>query len=125
MKSYVGYAHVSTDDDLYQVVVETGDRESHPLNPRFDLINHSPTGFCWGYTGSGPAQLALAILADHLGNDQEALELYHDFKCKLIARIPMKDNFTLRDSDVQAWVETIRRERSSRETAMAISRMRA
>lgn len=25
-------------------------------------INHSPTGFEWGYNGSGPAQLAYAIL---------------------------------------------------------------
>ena len=27
-----------------------------------------------GYCGSGPAQLALAILADHLSNDRQALE---------------------------------------------------
>src|SRR5204863_5783137 len=26
------------------------------------VINHSPDGFAWGYGGSGPAQLALAIL---------------------------------------------------------------
>jgi hypothetical protein len=25
-------------------------------------VNHSPTGFEWGYNGSGPAQLAYAIL---------------------------------------------------------------
>lgn len=31
-----------------------------PLPLRTDLCNHSPTGFCWGYHGSGPAQLALA-----------------------------------------------------------------
>jgi len=28
--------------------------------PRSDLRNHSPNGFEWGYSGSGPAQLALA-----------------------------------------------------------------
>ncbi len=33
-----------------------------PLPPRFDVRNHSPSGFEWGYGGSGPAQLALAIL---------------------------------------------------------------
>ncbi|HXR05085.1 MAG TPA: DUF6166 domain-containing protein [Verrucomicrobiae bacterium] len=47
-----------------------------PLNPRLDLYNHSPTGFEWGYGGSGPAQLALAILADHLGNADEAMSLW-------------------------------------------------
>ena len=26
---------------------------------------HSPTGFEWGYLGSGPADLALSLLADH------------------------------------------------------------
>jgi hypothetical protein len=28
---------------------------------------HSPSGFGWGYGGSGPADLALAILIDYLG----------------------------------------------------------
>ena len=34
------------------------------LHPRKSLAvyNHSPDGFAWGYGGSGPAQLALAIL---------------------------------------------------------------
>ena len=50
------------------------------LNPRLDLWNHSPTGFEWGYGGSGPAQLALAILADHLGNDEQAFELPPPFQ---------------------------------------------
>lgn len=35
--------------------------------PSQKLWNHSPTGFEWGYGGSGPAQLALAILLDALG----------------------------------------------------------
>ena len=36
----------------------------HPLRvePSLVLRRHSPTGFEWGYGGSGPAQLALAIL---------------------------------------------------------------
>jgi hypothetical protein len=58
------------------------------LNPRHDLWNHSPSGFEWGYGGSGPAQLALAILADHLGNDQQALNLYQRFKWAVIAELP-------------------------------------
>ena len=58
------------------------------LNPRFDLRNHSPTGFEWGYPGSGPAQLALAILADHLGNDEHALNFYQRFKWAVVAGLP-------------------------------------
>jgi len=58
-----------------------------PLNPRHDLHNHSPSGFEWGYGGSGPAQLALAILADHLQNDHLALELHQQFKWAVIANL--------------------------------------
>lgn len=58
------------------------------LRERQDLRNHSPTGFEWGYGGSGPAQLALAILADHLGDDHAALALYQDFKFNVVAALP-------------------------------------
>jgi len=54
--------------------------DGEPLDPRLDLWNHSPTGFEWGYGGSGPAQLALAILAHHLGDDEEAVRLHQRFK---------------------------------------------
>lgn len=56
-----------------------------PLNPRLDLWNHSPTGFEWGYAGSGPAQLALALLADCLADDQLAVELHQSFKFAVVA----------------------------------------
>jgi len=36
------------------------------LSPRHDLHRHSPTGYDWGYPGSGPAQLALGLLSDVL-----------------------------------------------------------
>jgi len=59
-----------------------------PLNPRLDLWNHSPSGFEWGYAGSGPAQLALALLADCLGDDEAAIEAHHDFKDAVVAGLP-------------------------------------
>ena len=39
------------------------------LNSRSDLHDHSSDGFSWGYPGSGPAQLAIAILSDALPSD--------------------------------------------------------
>jgi hypothetical protein len=66
--------------------VVTADGE--PLNDRLDLRNHSPTGFDWGFCGSGPAQLALAILADHCDSHEEALDLYQRFKWAVIAGLP-------------------------------------
>jgi Family of unknown function (DUF6166) len=55
------------------------------LDPRFDLRFHSPNGFEWGYGGSGPAQLSLALLADHLQSDERALALYQDFKRAVVS----------------------------------------
>ena len=53
--------------------------DGKPLNPRFDLRRFSAMGFEWTYEGDGPRQLALAMLADHLGDDQKALALTESF----------------------------------------------
>lgn len=64
------------------VVTVLDDRgQVHSRDPRLDLRNHSPDGFAWGYAGPGPAQLALAILCDALGDDERATRLYQRFKC--------------------------------------------
>lgn len=52
--------------------------------------NHSPSGFAWGYSGSGPAQLALAICIELFGIDK-ADYVYQKFKVKYIATIPQGD----------------------------------
>lgn len=53
------------------------------------LRNHSPDGFMWGYGGSGPAQLALAICIELFGKEA-AQRIYQDFKFQLIAGIPQE-----------------------------------
>ena len=77
------------------------------LNPRLDLWNHSPTGFEWGYGGSGPAQLALAILADHYGNNEQALNFYQRFKWAVIAELPHR-GWTLTGEQVDAVLHSLR-----------------
>ena len=47
-----------------------------PLPERLDLKAISRDGFEWSYEGPPPAQLALALLADHLGDDRRALALH-------------------------------------------------
>src|SRR5689334_7777574 len=81
-------------------VSETG--ESKPLEPRLDIHNHSPSGFEFGYPGSGPAQLALAILADVAG-DRLAHPLQQEFKRDVIARIE-GDHFELTAEAIEQWV---------------------
>lgn len=53
--------------------------------------NHSPDGFNWGYGGSGPAQLALAIMLKLTGKPDG----YQDFKFKVIAAIPQGEDFEI------------------------------
>lgn len=48
--------------------------------PSQRLRNHSPDGFQWGYSGSGPAQLALAILLDYTKDPERSQRLYQTFK---------------------------------------------
>jgi Family of unknown function (DUF6166) len=80
------------------VVTADGD----PLPLRLDLARHSPTGFEWGYGGSGPAQLALALLAHHLGA-AAALELYQRFKWSVVAKLN-RDQWALTPSDIDEWL---------------------
>jgi hypothetical protein len=51
------------------------------------LFNHSPDGFEWGYGGSGPAQLALALVLDTLDDDRRAVSIHQDFKFRVVGRM--------------------------------------
>lgn len=66
------------------------------------IRRHSPDGFEWGYGGSGPAQLALAILV------QEELppELYQEFKEETIAKLD-REEWTLTTPQVRRAVKRI------------------
>jgi hypothetical protein len=79
-------------------------RGVRPLDPRLDLYNHSPTGFEVGYGGSGPAQTALAILADHLGDDERAVRLHQAFKWAVIATLDRESDFELAAEDIDSWI---------------------
>src|SRR5205807_876845 len=61
--------------------------DGKPLPPRYDLKRLSATGFEWTYEGAGPAQLALALLADHLADDKKALALYERFMRRVVAEL--------------------------------------
>lgn len=82
-------------------VVSSESDDPTPLNPRFDLANHSPDGFAWGYAGSGPAQLALAILA-HASDDETAKKYYQAFKFAKIVRL--QGNWTISALEVKDWL---------------------
>lgn len=90
MKTYAGGRSLDG-----AVVTVDGER----LNPRYDLKRLSPTGFEWTYEGAGPGQLALALLADHLGEDSRALALYERFMRKVVAELDNSWELTSADID--------------------------
>ncbi len=63
-----------------------------------------PTGFEYGYGGSGPAQLALALLADATGHDCLAVALHQEFKWEFVSRFP-REGFTITADEVRRWAE--------------------
>jgi hypothetical protein len=74
-----------------------------PLAPRYDLRNHSPSGFAWGYNGSGPAQLALAIMADAVG-DADAVVAYQEFKARVVSRWEQGKPWRITQREVCAFI---------------------
>ena len=102
-------------NDVDRIVINSRSGKALDLEASLKHVNHSPTGFCWGYYGSGPAQLAFAILLDHLNGDVDrAKSLYQDFKSKVIARLPMDENFVLTDEQVESAITDIDIERMQR-----------
>lgn len=61
--------------------------DGRPLDPCYGVKTFSRTGFEWTYVGDGPRQLALALLADHLGDPRRALELTEPFMLGVVAEL--------------------------------------
>jgi uncharacterized protein DUF6166 len=98
MKTYVGGRSLAG----AEVTVD-----GKPLDPRFDLKRLSPAGFEWTYEGHGPAQLALALLADHLGDDNRALALYEPFMRAVVAELD--NSWELTSAEIDAALQGIGR----------------
>jgi hypothetical protein len=74
--------------------------------PSQKVWNHSPDGFQWGYGGSGPAQLALALLLDVAGGSDEdkrlAVRLHQDFKRDFVCG--WGDKWEMTTEEIQIWL---------------------
>ncbi len=98
-------------DVLTEIGGQGGQVIAHPLVHR---PLHSPTGMNWGYAGSGPADLALAILLDYLQEvpteDQLRMgmplgwRLHQFFKRDFVAG--WKDSWSITSDEIQAWMES-------------------
>lgn len=94
MKTYAGARTI----DGIKVTVD-----GQPLAEGYDIQRFTTMGFEWTYEGSEPRQLALALLADHLGNDERALTLSEPFMKLVVA--DLDNDWALNSSDIDAVLE--------------------
>jgi len=73
--------------------------DGQPLPERLDIAHLSRDGFEWSYEGNAPAQLALALLADHLGDGARALQLHDGFMRDVVANFANEWEMTSNDID--------------------------
>jgi Family of unknown function (DUF6166) len=104
MKKYVG---TRLSDGAQVAVVDLTTHCAQSLDAGFRFVNHSPTGFEWGYGGSGPAQLSFAILLDYFGNPDEARKFYQFFKWHVIANLS-GNSWELDEKEIERAIAEIR-----------------
>jgi len=94
------YVGIKGDDGICRIYRHDGTE----LTPERSLAlrNHSPTGFAWGYGGSGPAQAALAILLDFTDHEGDAKKYYMVFKRDVVAALP--DHWYVTTEQIAEWL---------------------
>ena len=76
------------------------------LSERQDLLTLSQNGFEWSYEGPEPAQLALALLADHLDDDARAKADHAAFMRAVVANFA--NDWEMTSADIDAALENLR-----------------
>ena len=106
---YEGRRILNEAQEGFSVFVWEGGRPSVlSAKPSQRLINHSPCGFEWGYEGSGPAQLALAILLDFSGDEEIAVKHHQAFKRQVIGQLPREDiSWCLKNTDIELFFQSL------------------
>ena len=101
MKTYHGKRLAGTTDPGPVSITENG--TTKPLAVRNELVRHS-TELSWGYFGSGPAQLAFALLMDVVNVPVDAGRLYRAFRDEIISALD--DEWTLTERDIGDWIRS-------------------
>lgn len=96
---YTRYIGIRVEDGPGAVFVEEHGRRK--LLPH--VGKHSPTGLEWGYSGSGPSDLAHSILAHVLDVPAVSPTLYQAFKFAVVSGLEEK-GFVLSIAQVQEWL---------------------
>ena len=83
-------------------VIQDGQRRPLSIRRSQQVFNHSED-FEWGYEGSSPAQLALALLLE-VTDPVTALRHYQCFKREVVASLK-KPNWQLHAYEISAWLD--------------------
>jgi len=75
------------------------------LDEHYDVKCFSKYGFEWTYEGASPQQLALAILVDYLGENEEAIRLSQPFMQRVIANLD--NDWTLSGDEIDSALRKI------------------
>ncbi|MBB5049164.1 hypothetical protein HNR60_003938 [Rhodopseudomonas rhenobacensis] len=79
--------------------------DGKPLSPYYDQLALTDRGFEWSYEGPEPAQLAFALLYDHLHNAERAKALHRPFMKNIVANF---DNvWELTSDDIDASIKAL------------------
>lgn len=110
-----GYRHQQSGGPVLVTVTNDSGEESVLSMPELSKaeFRHSPDGFQMGYAGSGPAELARAILVRVFPDDDRARHprCYQKFKAAVIAGF-RDEEFQLSEEEVRAWFRGWERENS-------------
>ena len=90
MKKYIG-------DRTIDGIAVTVDGQ--PLSPYYDQLKLTEHGFEWSYEGPEPAQLAFALLYDHLGDAAMAKQLHQALMERVVANFDNEWELTSDDLD--------------------------
>lgn len=80
------------------------DGKELPLEDSLKIWNKSPSGFSWGYQGSGCAQSALGILFHFTKSERISIHLMQKFKRDIIATLDFDQDFQLEKEVVTNWI---------------------
>ena len=79
--------------------------DGRPLSEHYEVKRFTKYGFEWTYEGESPQQLALAILADYLGDNEKATRLAEPFMKKVVANLD--NDWTLKSDEIDRALKTI------------------
>ena len=75
------------------------------LDEHYGVKRYTTWGFEWTYEGDSPQQLALAVLVEHLGDNERAIRLADAFMRKVVANLD--NDWMLTGAEIDAAIAEI------------------